>query len=78
MITLSKTEKVLAVVPTYASGPGWSNRLASVYIGDFATSKFRVEYLQPEEQSKGLHTLFDIGAAAHDALISAVETKVKK
>jgi len=78
MITLSKTEKVLAVVPTYASGPGWSNRLASVYIGDFATSKFRVVYIQPEEQSNVLHRLHDIGAAAHDALISAVETRVKK
>lgn len=74
-ITLKHGEKVLAVVPEFASGPGWSNRPIWVYIGNYAGNTFRAECIQPEKQTAEMHALFSIGAAAHSALLASVKTR---
>jgi hypothetical protein len=78
MIKLSRTEKILSVVPSHEFGPGWSNSLVSVHIADYAANTFRTVYLQPDEQSVELRTLFSIGAAVHNSLLCAVKAKVGK
>jgi hypothetical protein len=78
MIKLSRTEKILSVVPSYECGPGWSNALVSVHIADYSENTFRTVYLQPEERSVELRTLFRIGATVHNSLLGAVKVKAGK
>ena len=74
MIHLADGERILAVVPEYCSGPGWTNQLVVVYIstGDL---EIRREYIQPEERTPAMHALFSSGAAIQAALLSAVPTE---
>jgi hypothetical protein len=77
-IVLRADEKIMAVVPAYVNGPGWGNSIVYIYIRD-SGGKFRLEYLQPTEQTVEMLTLFKSGAAMCEALISAVpETRKKK
>lgn len=72
---LESDEYVLAIVPEYASGPGWSNRPLWVYIARRATGttlSVREECLQPEEWTREINALFPILAAAHGAMMRAV------
>lgn len=74
-IVLEQNETVIAVVPEYCSGPGWSNKLVLVHIVNWFTNKHRVEYLQPEEQSSDMLKNFKVIQAAHELAINSVLIK---
>lgn len=75
IIKLSPNERIIAVVPEYSSGPGWSNTPLFVYICD-TEDKVRHVCLQPHEQTTRMLTLFQVCAVAHDHMLSAVEAVV--
>jgi hypothetical protein len=74
-IKLTQHERILAVVPESAHGPGWSNEIVYVYIEDTCTGFVRTEDIQPHERSPAMATLFRAGEAMADALRVAVPTK---
>lgn len=67
-ITLSRDEVVIAAVPERCSGPGWQNRLIWVHIKNYATNEIRQEAIQPEQQTPGMVSAFDVCAAAHSLM----------
>ena len=71
-ITLSEREAIIAVVPEYCAGPGWSNALIWVHICDYATNTLRSEAIQPREQTPEQRALFDVAAAAHQAMLRTI------
>lgn len=75
VIALTRTQRVIAVVPEYQSGPGWSNAVAWVYVEDSATGKVKCHAVQPEERTGDLQALFAPGAAMVAALRGAVPVK---
>lgn len=76
-LTLADGDKVVAVGPEYASGPGWSNEPLFVIVQD-RLGGLRMECIQPEERSLEMHTLFSICAAASSAMIRVVEASAKR
>lgn len=70
-LKLDRYERIIAVVPERAHGPGWANQPVWVYISD-PTGKLRMECLQPDEQSAAMLALFQPGAAMAKALAEAV------
>lgn len=76
-IKLARGEHIIAVVPEYASGPGWANKPVWVHIRGM-TGMLRSECIQPEEHTEALRVLFKSGAAMCEALRIAVPTKRKK
>lgn len=77
-IFLEDGEKILAVVPEYCAGPGWTNKVLWVYIGDMSARKFRFDCYQPEEQNEVQRTLFAIGAQVNEQLLDSFDIKQKK
>lgn len=73
-IILNPGERIIAVVPQQAAGPGWSNAPTWVYIAT-NDGRLREECIQPEERTPDLHTLYDIGEKVCAALIGAVPVK---
>lgn len=71
-IKLSKTERIIAVVPSHCAGPGWSNRVIWVYIEETQTKELRTECIQQAEQTKEQHMLFEIGAIVCAQLIGTI------
>ncbi len=67
-VILHRTEKIVAVVPENASGPGWTNRVIWVHIVNYATNEYRHVCLQSAEWSAELCALFDIGALVCEQL----------
>lgn len=57
-IQLNPDEHIIAVVPAFAAGPGWSNQPLWVYIEQSATKKLRTECIQPDEQTPEMRALF--------------------
>jgi hypothetical protein len=76
-IELQRDERIVAVVPEYFFGPGWSYPLVLVYIVD-SSQRLRIEAIQPEDQTPKMRTLFGVGAAACGALVGAVPTRQLK
>lgn len=76
-ITLQEGEIVIAVVPEYASGPGWANQPTWVYVRD-SQGKCRMVCIQPDERSASLNALFHAGEAMTRCLINAVPVKRAK
>ena len=79
-IKLAVGERIVAVIPEWCAGPGWSNAPTWVYIAT-NDGRLRQECIQPEERTPELHTLFAAGNAMCNALAAAVpsvRTKVKK
>lgn len=74
-IALAPTERVIAVVPEYAGGPGWANSPLWVYIAGDQDKALRTVCIQPEKQTPEMHALFAPGAAMHRALVGCVVTK---
>ena len=73
-IGLKENERILCAVPEYVCGPGWSNALTTVYIISHE-NKIRTEFIQPDERSNKLRTLFSVGAVVFSSLINAIPTK---
>lgn len=76
-IELSRHEKIVAVVPEYCRGPGWSNAVVWVHIVDYSTAQHRCESIGPDERTPELSTLFDAGAAMCKSLAEAVPFVVR-
>lgn len=77
-VTLKKNEHILAVVPEYCSGPGWSNSLLKVYIADANSGIYRTEYIQPGDQNRDQIVLFRTGEAVFQSLVESVVIKQEK
>lgn len=69
-VKLKRGERIVAVVPESASGPGWANQVVWVYID--GPGGIRMDCLQPSEMSEQMQILFAPGAAMHAALLDAV------
>lgn len=74
-IPLEEGERVIAVVPAPACGPGWANEPTWVYIVS-RDGRLRQACIQPWDRSEGLHALYGVGAAMCDALLLAVPTGI--
>jgi hypothetical protein len=77
-ITLAEHETIIAAVPNYAGGPGWSNTPIWVWVYDWQAHTARQECIQPEDQTSEMHALFPVAAAAHEAMLKTVPTKKAK
>ena len=75
-ILVGHGERVIAVVPQRASGPGWSNAPTWVYIAT-NDGRLRQECIQPDERTTEMHALYAAGEAMCNALIDAVPTLQK-
>lgn len=75
VIELKEGERVIAVVPHRAQGPGWSNAPTWVWIQHAGTGFVRQECIQPEERTEDMDALYDIGDSVHCALIRAIPFK---
>ncbi|QRD62613.1 hypothetical protein H8Z72_22935 (plasmid) [Xanthomonas citri pv. citri] len=75
IIQLSEHERIVAVVPQRAAGPGWGNSPTWVHIVDYANNTHREECIQPEERTPELHALYAPAAAMTEALLAAVPVK---
>ena len=79
---LSKTEHIVGVWAEKAAGPGWSNQLVWVCIRDQLDGSYRVDALQPDEQTKMCQDMFSVFHASFEALmfevVAAVHPKVRK
>lgn len=68
---LKKGEKIVAANAELCEGPGWSNRVVWVHIVD-AFSRYRVESIQPEEQTVNMRASFGMHVASNALLLSEV------
>lgn len=69
---LDEEDTVLAAWAEKASGPGWTNALYWVAIRD-KSQQVRIEPIQPEEQTKTMHTLHALSAEMTTALRHEIE-----
>jgi hypothetical protein len=77
-IQLTRDERILAIVPEFACGPGWRNEIVYVYIEDTTNGQVRTEDIQPHEQSSAMGVLFDAAAAMAESLRRAVPVEVMR
>jgi hypothetical protein len=59
---IAKNEYVLAAWAEVARGPGWANEPVLVLVGRMGGGEYRIEYLQPDEQSSTMLTLHRVSA----------------
>lgn len=64
---------ILTAYAQTCSGPGWSNSVIVAVIQSRGTPKYRVEYIQPEDQTRDMVVLFAAAAAINKAMIAAVD-----
>ena len=76
MDKLQLDERIIAVVPEIASGPGWGNRLIIVYAMN-NQNKLRTICLQPSEQTSEMLLVFNLAVEANRILTSAAERLLK-
>ena len=73
---LAEGEHVVTAWAEYANGPGWSNSPVLVLVRN-QSHVYRVEYIQPEDQSEGMATLYGVSAATSGAMVRAVESLLR-
>lgn len=59
-----------------ANGPGWANQPVWFLIRSALDGSFRVDCLQPREQSRDMHLLYKISEDTHRAMVSAVRREL--
>jgi len=72
-IKLAANERIVAVVPEYAYGPGWRNYPTFVYI--MSASGIRFVCIQSNEKPPMLSARFHAGAAMATSLIGSIKTE---
>lgn len=79
-IRLAPGERVVAVTPEFAAGPGWANRPLWVHIVDFQNvpQSYRAECIQPEDQTPAMHILFRPLETLHDQMLGEVNNQTTK
>lgn len=75
-IKLHRNERIVAVVPESAKGPGWQDSVVWVHIVDTVTNKYRCESIQKHETTPEMHVLFDIGERVCCELLLSVPVVV--
>lgn len=70
---ISPDEYVVTAWAETAAGPGWSNSLVLALVCKRGTTDYRIEYLQPDEQTKEMCVLFSTVAAATAAMTRAAK-----
>lgn len=75
-IKIDALERVVAVVPEYYAGPGWSNAVIWVHI--VGPNGHRAECIQPQERTPGMHSLFATLAAAHSGMMAEVNSLIRQ
>lgn len=76
-LILGPHDHIVTAFADYAAGPGWANTPVHVIVRD-GNGKLREEYLQPNEQSAEIRTLFAVSAATHQTMANAVKRSLKK
>lgn len=71
-------EHIVAAWASPAAGPGWANTPIKVLIQKNGTHDFRVEYIQPGEQTREMHCLYRASAAVAEDMRRAVEQIAKE
>jgi len=77
-VQLARHEEIVAVVPQFAAGPGWTNRPLWLHIINHVDGRYRCECIQPEDQTSTQHVLFPVLAAAHAAMLAQIKVKKAK
>ena len=72
MRLLRKGETIITAYAESAAGPGWANRPIWIIVRD-VNGRIREECLQPGDQTIETNILYTICAAAHRAMVIAVE-----
>lgn len=75
-LTLAPDERIVTAYAQRASGPGWSNAPVWVIVRD-GNGRLRELCIQPDEQTREMLMLYDVAAAAHDALVRAVQSAAR-
>lgn len=68
MIRLKKDESIVTAFAEPCSGPGWANSLVVVIVRG-ADRKPREEYLQPEQHTRDMATMFAVSDIAHRTMM---------
>lgn len=76
-LKLEKGERIVTAFAEPAAGPGWGNTPIWVVIYSSMTGDYRQECIQPNEQTAEMHYLYSMAAAAHLAMVRAVERSMK-
>lgn len=71
-IFLEKNERIIAVVPEHAHGPGWDNKVVWVHIVDSVAGTYRVESIQADEMTDEMKVLFDIGRTVMEKMTNSI------
>jgi hypothetical protein len=76
-LTLSDNERIVAVVPELCSGPGWANKLTTVYIKKDprmceGRDEFRTVYIQFDELSSDMRAIWHIGEMVSRQMVDIV------
>lgn len=71
IVTQHNEYQIVTAWAESASGPGWANQPVWVLVRE-RCGKLRIECLQPDEQSRDIHTLYRVSSSAHDAMVAAV------
>ena len=71
-----KGDRVLAAWGERCAGPGWANSPLWVLLVN--QGEHRVEVLQPQEQTAGMHLLFGVSAAVNIALCREIENELAR
>lgn len=72
---ISSEDRIVAVIASRASGPGWSNTPLWVVVKD-QNGKLREVCFQPDEQSPDVRLLYSIAEQTHRTMVAAVELMV--
>jgi len=77
MVTLADLEHIVTAWAEKASGPGWSNFPIWVLIIE-PMGTYRLECIQPEEQTDEMRTLFKVSALVAEQMTALVRAAAKK
>lgn len=75
---LAKNERIVAAWASPANGPGWANAPIQVLIQRIGGPDYRMEWIQPQDQTDEMHYLYAVSAAVHGAMTAAVERAARK
>lgn len=76
IVTKHNEYQIVTAWAESASGPGWTDQPVWVLVQE-RCGKLRIECLQPDEQSRDIHTLYSVSSAAHGAMTTAVAQAVR-
>ena len=77
-LKLESDEYIVTSWAENCSGPGWSNQVVWVLICSRGCMNYRIESLQPDEQSVGLKYLFNSSSVISKEMLQEVERMVRK